>query len=157
VADKSIGGKSAALLLEFSNLTVGGAGSVGVIECLAKEVEECVQGFEPDSSSILRYIAANQAEGGPREAVDRILEARLVVGVTMGLCGKLVAQLDNPGTQFFGLTAIENWRIRKPLLGGVGTTLSCSHGHHLGLQLGEPLFEGGAGSVRINGFQTHYE
>jgi len=84
-------------LLEFSNLTVGGAGSVGVVECLAEEVEECVQEFEPDSFSILRYIAANQAEGGPRVAADRISEARLVVGVTMRLCGQLVAQLGNPG------------------------------------------------------------
>jgi len=44
---------------------VGGAGFVGVVEHLAEEVEECVQGFEPDSSSIRRYIAANQAEGSP--------------------------------------------------------------------------------------------
>jgi len=103
---------------------VGGAGSVGVVEYLAEEVEKCIQGFEPDSSSILRYIAANQAEGGPREAVNRISEARLVVRVMMGLCGYLVVQLDNLGVQFFGLTTVKNWRIRKPLLGGVGTTLS---------------------------------
>jgi len=144
-------------LLELPNLAIGSVGSVGVVASLAEEVEECVQGFEPDSSSILRYLGANQVEGGPREAVDRISEARLVVGVTMWLRGQPVAQLDNPGAQFFGLTAIENWRIRKPLLGGVGTTLSCSHGHHLGLQLSEPLFEAGAGSIRVHGFQTHYE
>jgi len=141
-------------LLEFSNLTVGGAVSVGVVERLAEEVEECVQGFEPDPSTILRYIATNQAEGGLREAVDRISEAHLVVGVTMGLCGQLVAQLDNLGAQFFGLTAVENWRIGKPLLDGIGTTLSCSHSHHLGLQLGKPLLQGGAGSVRVHGFRT---
>jgi len=152
-------------LLELPNLAIGSVGSVGVVASLAEEVEECVQGFEPDSSSILRYLGANQVEGGPREAVeggpreavDRISEARLVVGVTMWLRGQPVAQLDNPGAQFFGLTAIENWRIRKPLLGGVGTTLSCSHGHHLGLQLSEPLFEAGAGSIRVHGFQTHCE
>ena len=80
-------------MFEFSNLTVGSAGSVRVVKRLAEEVEECVQGFEPDSPSILRYIAANQAEGSPREAVDRISEACLVVGVTMGLCSQLVAQL----------------------------------------------------------------
>jgi len=67
-----IGGKSDAVLLEFSNLTVGGAGSVGVIECLAEDVEECIQGLEPDSSSILRYIDVNQTEGGSRDAVDCI-------------------------------------------------------------------------------------
>jgi len=75
----------------------------------------------------------------------------------MGLYRQLVAQLDNLGAQFFGLTAVENWRIRKPLLDGVGTTLSCSHGHYLGLQLGEPLSEGGAGTVCVHGFRTHYE
>ena len=51
---------------------VGGAGSIGVVELLAEEVVECMQRFEPDSSSILRYIAVNPADGGPREAVDRI-------------------------------------------------------------------------------------
>jgi len=115
---------------------IGRVGSVGVVERLAEEVEECVLGFEPDSSSILRYIDANQVEGGPREAVDRISEARLVIWLTKGLRSQLVAQLDNAGAQFFSLTASENWRIRKPLLGGVGTTLSCGHGHHLDLQLG---------------------
>ena len=144
-------------MLEFSNLTVGGTGSVGVVERLVEDVEECVQVFEPDLSSIPRNIASNQAEGGPRGAVDCISEARLVVGVTMALYGQLVAQLDNPRAQFFGLTAVENWRIRKPILGGVGTTVSCSHGHHVGLQLGESLLEGGAGSAPVHGFRTHYE
>jgi len=73
----------------------------------------------------------------------------------MRLHGQLVVQVDNPDVLFFGLCTIENWRMRKPLLGSVGTTLSCSHGHHLGLQLVEPLFEGGAGSIRVHGFRTH--
>jgi len=144
-------------LLEFWNVAIGGTDSVGVVERLAEEVEECVQGFEPASSSILRYIGTNQVEGGPQEAVDCISETRLVVRVTMELRGQLVAQLDNPGVQFFGLTAVENWCIREPLLDGIGITLSCRHGHHLGLQLGEPLFEGGARSVCVHGFQTHHE
>ena len=114
-------------------------------------------GFEPDSSTILRYIVAKQIENGPQEAVDRISKAHLVVGVTMGLHGQLVAQLDNPDTQFFGLTIVENWGIRKPHLGSDGTTLSCSHSHHLGLQLGELLFEGEVRSVRVHGFRTHHE
>jgi len=92
-------------LLEFPNLAIGGVGSVRVVERLVEEVEECVQGFEPDLSSIFRYIGANQIEGGPQEAVDRISEAPLVVGVMMGLHSQLVAQLDNPGAQFFDLTA----------------------------------------------------
>jgi len=139
-------------LLELSNLVIGGTGSVGVIECLAEEVEECVQGFEPDSSSILRYIGANQVEGCPQEVVNCISETRLVIRVTVGLRSQLVAQLDNTGAHFFDLTTVENWRIRKPLLDGVGTTRSYGHGHHLGLRLGEPLFEGGAGSIRVYGF-----
>ena len=76
----------------------------------------------------------------------------MVIRVMMGLYRQLVAQLDNLGAQFFGLTAVENWHFRKPLLCGIGTILSCSHGHHLGLQLGEPLFEGEARSVCLQGF-----
>ena len=72
-------------------------GSVVVVERLAEVVEKCDQGFELDSSSILRYIGANQVEGSLREAVDRISEACLVVRVMMGLRRQLVAQLDNPG------------------------------------------------------------
>jgi len=72
-------------LLQFPNLAIGSASSVGVVKRLAEDLEECIQGFAPDSSSILRYIGANQVERGPREAVDRTLEARLVVGVTMRL------------------------------------------------------------------------
>jgi hypothetical protein len=83
--------ESAVLLFQFSNFAVGGAVPVGVVERLAEEVQQYIYGFELDSSSILRYIATYQIEGGSRKAVDRTSEASLVVRITLWLHGQLVA------------------------------------------------------------------
>ena len=80
-----VGSEGTVRLTKLADFPVGGTDPIGVIECLAMQVEQSVQGVKLDSSGGFRDMRANKVESRSGKSVESVTETGIVIRIAVGL------------------------------------------------------------------------